>query len=100
MAGVPILSTLLEAWIKVGSNDALVQLGTSDVLHAVKCILVSVVLNETEPTWRLLIAIEAHHQSFDFPASFCCRKQSSQLGRWGPVAEKLTLQTARVFAPR
>lgn len=57
---VPVLSALGEALVKIRSNDALVELGAADVLHAVQCILVCVVLDKAEPAGSLLEAVKAH----------------------------------------
>lgn len=62
------MPTLCKALVEIGTDDALVQLGASDVLHAVKRILVSVVLDEAESAWRLLEAVKAHDKALDLSA--------------------------------
>ena len=60
-----VLSALLKTWVKIGTDDALVEFGASNVLHAVKSILVSVVFDETKATWRLVESVESHDKSLD-----------------------------------
>ena len=63
-----VLPPLLEARVQVGTNDALVELGTADVLHAVEGVLVRVVLDEAEAAGRLGEAVEAHDEALDLAA--------------------------------
>jgi hypothetical protein len=63
-----ILSALCEPLIQIRPDDALIQLGTANVLHAVQRVLVRVVLNEAEAARCLLEAVEAHDQALDFAA--------------------------------
>ena len=65
---IPILSTLRKALVEIGTNYALVELGASNVLHAVEGVLVSVVLDKAEAARRLLKAIETHDQALDLAA--------------------------------
>jgi hypothetical protein len=62
------LPALGKALVQVSTDDALVQLGASDVLHAVQSILVRVVLDKAEPARRLLEAVEAHDEPLDLAA--------------------------------
>jgi hypothetical protein len=62
---IPVLPAFYESFIKVCSDDSLVQLRTANVLHAIQGILMVVVLDKTEAARSLLEAIEAHNQSFD-----------------------------------
>lgn len=64
----PVLPALGKALVQVGADDALVQLGAADVLHAVQRILVRVVLDEAEAAGRLLEAVEAHDEALDLAA--------------------------------
>jgi hypothetical protein len=64
----PILSSLGEALVEIGADDALVQLRAADVLHAVQRVLVRVVFYEAEAAGRLLEAVEAHYEALDFAA--------------------------------
>lgn len=63
-----VLSALSKSFIEIRPDNALVQLGAANVLHAVERILVRVVLDEAESTGRLLEAVEAHYQALDFAA--------------------------------
>lgn len=63
-----VLPALGEAFIEIGPDDTLIQLGAADVLHAVEGVLVSVVLDEAEAARCLLEAVEAHDQAFDLAA--------------------------------
>lgn len=63
-----ILSSLGKALVEIGANDALVQLRAANVLHAVECVLVRVVLDEAEAAGRFLEAVEAHYEALDFAA--------------------------------
>jgi len=69
MLNIPILPTLLEAWIKICAYYPLIKLGTPDVLHTVKGILMSVVFDKAEPTRCLRVPVQSHDQAFDFTAS-------------------------------
>lgn len=64
-----ILSPFLEARIEIGSNETFVQLGTTNVLQTVECVLMCVIFDEAEATGSLLEAIEAHDDSFNLTAS-------------------------------
>jgi hypothetical protein len=63
-----ILPALGESLIQIGSNNALIQLGAANVLHAVERILMGVVLDEAEAARCLLEAVKAHDEALDFPA--------------------------------
>ena len=63
-----ILPALGEALIQIRANNALVQLGAANVLHAVERILVGVVLDEAEAARRLLEAVEAHDEALNLAA--------------------------------
>lgn len=63
-----VLPALLEPWIKIGTDDTLVKLRATHILHAVECILVSVVLDEAEATWRLGEAVKTHDEALDLTA--------------------------------
>ena len=65
MRDLPVLPTLCESLVEIGADDALVQLGASNILHAVKSVLVSVVFDEAESARRLLKAVEAHDKALD-----------------------------------
>ncbi|TKW54037.1 hypothetical protein CTA1_8078 [Colletotrichum tanaceti] len=60
-----ILPPLLEAGVEVSTDDALVKLGATNVLHAVEGVLMSVVLDKTEAAGRLVEAVEAHDETLD-----------------------------------
>jgi len=61
----PILSALGESFIQIRSDQALVELGPTDVLHAVQRILMGVVLDKAEAAGCLLKAVETHYEAFD-----------------------------------
>lgn len=63
-----VLPALLKSRIEIRPDDALVELGATDVLHAVERILVSVVFHEAEAARRLVEPIETHDQAFDLAA--------------------------------
>jgi hypothetical protein len=63
-----ILPTLGESFIQIRPDDALIQLSTANVLHAVQRVLVGVVLHEAEAAGSLLEAVEAHDKALDFAA--------------------------------
>ena len=65
MRDLPVLPTLCESLVEIGADDALVQLGASNILHAVKSVLVSVVFDEAESARRLLKSVEAHDKALD-----------------------------------
>jgi hypothetical protein len=69
-AGLPsaILSAFLKARVEICSDDALVELCASDVLHAVERILMGVVFDEAEATGRLLETVKAHDETLDIAA--------------------------------
>lgn len=64
----PILPALSESLVEIGPDDALVELGAANVLHAVERILVGVVLDEAETAGRLLEAVEAHDKALNLAA--------------------------------
>ena len=66
-----ILSTFQEAGIEIGSDQTLVELGTSNVLQAVQRILVCIVFDEAEAAGGFLESVEAHNNPFDFTAPAC-----------------------------
>jgi hypothetical protein len=63
-----ILPALGKALVQIGPNDALVELGAANVLHAVERVLVRVVLDEAEAAGCLLEAVKAHDEAFDLAA--------------------------------
>ena len=63
-----ILPSLGEALVQIGPDDALVELGAANVLHAVERILVCVVLDEAEAARCLLEAVQAHDEALDLAA--------------------------------
>jgi hypothetical protein len=63
------LSALSETFVQIGTNNALIQLRTANVLHAIERILAGVVLDEAEAAGCFLEAIEAHDQALDLAAS-------------------------------
>lgn len=65
-----VLSALFKTRVQIGTDDALVELGASNVLHTVESILVSVVFDEAEATWGLVESVEPHDQSLDL-SSLC-----------------------------
>lgn len=81
-----VLAALLEARVQVGADDALVQLGATDVLEAVQRVLVRVVLDEAEAARRLVKAVQAHDQPLDLSALgeevvdllFCCVERAGE----------------------
>ena len=58
----PVLPSFLKAWIQVCTDDSLIQFGTTDVLHAVQCILVVIVFYEAKPARGLVEAVKSHDQ--------------------------------------
>ena len=64
----PELAPFFIAEVEVAADDALVELGAANVLHAVQGVLVGVVLDEAEAAGRLLEAVEAHDQALDLAA--------------------------------
>ncbi len=75
---IPILPAFLEARVQVGSDDALIQLGAANVLHAVQRVLMRVVFDEAESARRLVEAVEAHYQPLDLAASAFSRAQKGE----------------------
>lgn len=65
---IPILSTLCKTLVEIGTDDALVELGASNIFHAIERVLVSVVFDEAEAARRLLEAIKTHNQALDLTA--------------------------------
>lgn len=63
-----VLPAFLEAWVQVGADDALVQLGAADVLEAVERVLVGKVLDEAEAARGLVEPIQPHYESLDLAA--------------------------------
>ena len=63
-----VLSALVEALVKIGTDDALVELCAANVLQAVESVLVGVVLDKAETARGLLEAVQAHDQALDFAA--------------------------------
>lgn len=63
-----VLAALFKTRIQVGSDDSLVELGATDILHAVESILVSVVLHEAETAGGLVKSIQSHDQTLDLAA--------------------------------
>ncbi len=90
----PILPTLLEPGVKIRSYNSLIQLGTTNVFHAVQCVLMIVVLNETKAAGCLVKSIQPHHQSLDLPTPVsyqqCILIKPIGLNTW---------QTTHVFVP-
>ena len=66
---LPELSSFLESRVEICSDYPFIELGTSDILHAIQSILMRVVLNKAEPTWCFIEPIQAHYQSLDLPTS-------------------------------
>lgn len=56
----PILPSFLEARVEIRADDALVEFGAADVLHAVQRVLVVVVFHEAEAAGGFVEAVEAH----------------------------------------
>lgn len=75
-----ILSALSEAFVKICPDDALIEFGTANVLHAVERVLVGVVLNKTESAGSLLETVKPHDEPLDLATFaeqfvdlfFCC----------------------------
>ena len=65
----PILSALLKARIEISSYYALIELRSTNILHAVQCILMIVVFHKAEPTRRFIESIKAHYQPLNLSAS-------------------------------
>jgi hypothetical protein len=63
-----ILPALGKSLIQIRPDNALVELGAANVLHAVERVLVCVVLDEAEATGRLLKAVKAHDEALDLTA--------------------------------
>ena len=63
----PILPTFAEALVQIGTNDALVQLGATDVFQTIQRVFMCVVFDETESTRRLAEPVESHNQPLDLP---------------------------------
>lgn len=62
---LPVLAAFTEALVQIGPDDTLVELGASDVLHAIESILMGVVFDEAETAWGFVEAIKAHDQTLD-----------------------------------
>jgi hypothetical protein len=58
---IPVLTTLFKSRIQIGSDDSLVQLGTSNVFQAIESILVGVVFDKAESAGGLVETIQAHN---------------------------------------
>lgn len=77
---VPVLTALGESLVKVSTDDALIELGTANVLHAVERILMAVVFDEAETAGSLLVAVQTHDEALDLTAScvqcqrWCCNQ--------------------------
>lgn len=54
---IPILAAFTESFVQICADHTFIQLRPSNVLHAIQRVLVSVVFDEAETTWRLLEAI-------------------------------------------
>ena len=65
---IPVLATLFKSGIQIGSDNSLVQLGTSNVFHAVESILMGVVFDEAEPAGGFVESIEAHDEALNLAA--------------------------------
>jgi hypothetical protein len=63
-----ILPALREALVQIRPNDALIELRSANVLHAVERVLVCVVLDEAEAAGRLLEAVKPHDEALDLAA--------------------------------
>jgi len=68
---VPVLAPFVESFVQIRAYDPLVQLRTSNVLHAIKGILMGVIFNKAESAWGFLIPIQTHNQALDFTAPIC-----------------------------
>jgi hypothetical protein len=64
----PILSSFYESLIQIGSDYSIVQLGSSNVLHAIQRVLMCVVFDKAESAWCLLEAIKTHDQTLNLAA--------------------------------
>ena len=63
-----ILPALRKPLIQIRPYDPLIQLRPANILHAVQRILLRVILDEAEPTRRLLETVEAHDEPLDLAA--------------------------------
>jgi hypothetical protein len=63
-----VLSAFLKARVKICSDDALVELCATDVLHAVEGVLMGVVFDEAEATGSLLESVKTHDKTLDIAA--------------------------------
>jgi hypothetical protein len=63
------LSALCETLVQIGTDDALVEFRSANVLHAVQRVLVAIVLDEAKSAGCLLESIQAHDQALDLAAS-------------------------------
>jgi hypothetical protein len=57
---IPVLPALREALVQIRTDDALVELGSTDIFHAVKSVLMCMVLDEAEAARSLLETIKTH----------------------------------------
>lgn len=65
---LPELPSFLKSRVKVCPNDALVQLGSSNILQAIQRILVGIILDEAKAAGRFVESVEAHYKSLDLTA--------------------------------
>jgi hypothetical protein len=63
-----ILPALGKALVQIRADNALIELGAANVLHAVERVLVCVVLDKAEATGRLLEAVQPHDEALDLTA--------------------------------
>ena len=63
-----VLSALLKTSIKIGSDDTFVELGASNIFHAVECLLMRVVFDKAKSAGSLLETVQAHDKTFDLAA--------------------------------
>lgn len=68
-SNVPVLSTLLESRVQISPNYALIQFRSSNILHAVERVLMSIVLNKAKAAGCFRKPIETHDKSFDLSTS-------------------------------
>jgi len=64
-----ILTALFKPRIEVGSDQAFIELCTSNVFQAIEGVLVGVILDETEATGRLLKSVQTHDDALDLTTS-------------------------------
>jgi hypothetical protein len=66
---IPILSAFSETFVEISTDDALVEIGPANILHAIQGVLMRVILDEAEAAGSLLEPIQAHDETLNLSAS-------------------------------